>query len=56
MESENVMRFVSLANVARVLTTTPADMADVLRSEKFDDASKAAFADFILSTQQESKP
>lgn len=54
MDSVNgLMRFVSLQFVADVLTTTPADVADVLRSEKFSDAGKAAFGDFMLAVRKD---
>lgn len=54
MESDQVvMRFVSLSSVAQMMSTLPADMAEVLRSERFSDSDKAAFADFVLSTRGE---
>lgn len=48
-----VMQFVSLSSVARMMGTAADDMADVLRSERFSDADKAAFADFVLASKQE---
>jgi hypothetical protein len=54
MESDQVvMQFVSLSRVAHMMGTIPDDMADVLRSEKFSDADKAAFADFVLTASKE---
>lgn len=44
-------KFVTLADVAQTLSCSVEDMADVLRSPKFTDADKAAFADFVLSTK-----
>lgn len=57
MESAQVlMRFVSMARVSQMLGTTPDDMADVLRSSRFSDDDKAAFADFVLSASEEVTP
>ena len=56
MESDQVvMRFVSLSRVARALDARPDDMADVLRSARFSDADKAAFADFVLAIQADDR-
>jgi len=56
MESNQVvMQFVSMDRVSRMLGTTPDDMAEVLRSSRFSDDDKAAFADFVLANQGESQ-
>jgi hypothetical protein len=54
MEGEQiVMRFVALSSVAGMLRASPDDMAEILRSERFSDADKAAFADFVLKSKSE---
>lgn len=53
MSDPNVMQFVSLKRVAEIMTTTEPEMADVLRSQSFDDETKSAFADFVLSAARE---
>lgn len=53
MSDPNAMQFVSLKRVAEIMTTTEPEMADVLRSQSFDDETKSAFADFVLSAARE---